>query len=81
MQLVLGATYQNEVLVPDRPLGPEKEGKTFKLILIEQEELSLKRDRFFRYVRSNTFKLPENYHFDRDEIYGVEKELLSQTFG
>ena len=60
MQLVLEATYKNGVLVPDRYLGPEKEGKRFKLILMEQEELSLKKDRFFHYVRSNTFKLPED---------------------
>ncbi len=69
MQLVLEATYKDGVLVPDRSLGPEKEGKRFKLILMEQEELSLKKERFFRYVRSNTFKLPADYRFDRDEIY------------
>ena len=71
MQLVLEATFKNRVVVSDRSLGPEKEGKRFKLILMEQKELSLKRDRFFRHVKTNTFKLPEDYHFDRDQIYGV----------
>jgi|GEM_PF-5778323 len=61
MQLVLEATYKNGVMVPDRPLGPEKEGKRFRLILVEQEELSLKRDRFFHYSRSNILKLPQDY--------------------
>jgi len=69
MQLVLEATYKDGVLVPDRSLGAEKEGKRFKLILMEQEELSVKKERFFRYFKSNTFKLPADYRFDRDEIY------------
>jgi predicted DNA-binding antitoxin AbrB/MazE fold protein len=67
--LVLEATYKDGVLVPDKSLGTEKEGKRFRLILVEQEEPSLKRDRFFRYVMSNSFKLPDDYHFNRDEIY------------
>jgi len=69
MQVVLGATYRDGVLVPDRSLGAEKEGKRFRLILVEQEEPSIKRDRFFRYVRSNSFELPEDYRFNQDGIH------------
>jgi len=38
--LILGATYRDGVLVPDRRLGAEKEGKKFKLIVVEEEEYS-----------------------------------------
>ena len=69
MQVVLEATYKDGVLIPDRSLGAEKEGKRFKLILVEQEEPSLKRERFFRFVRSNSFNLPKDYRFNREEIY------------
>jgi uncharacterized protein len=40
MQLILEATYRDGVLVPDRRLGAEKEGKKFKLIVVEEEEYS-----------------------------------------
>jgi predicted DNA-binding antitoxin AbrB/MazE fold protein len=69
MQVVLEATYKDGVLVPDRSLGADKEGKRFKLILVEQEELSFKRERFFRHVGRASFKLPADYRFDRDEIH------------
>ncbi len=69
MQFELEATYKDGVLVPDRSLGAEKEGKRFKLILVEQEEPSLKRDRFFQNVRKHSFNFPEDYRFNRDEIH------------
>lgn len=69
MQVILEATYRDGVLVPDRSLGPEKEGKRFKLIVVEEERLGAVKDRFFRFVREHGFNLPEDYRFDRDEIY------------
>jgi len=40
MQTVLEATYRDGVLVPDRSLGAEKEGKKFKIIVVENQESS-----------------------------------------
>jgi len=42
MQVVLEGTYRNGVLVPDRSLGAEKEGKKFKLIVVDEEESTAK---------------------------------------
>ena len=69
MQTILEATYRDGVLIPDRSLGAEKEGKKFKLIVVEEKELDAKRDQFFQFVRNHRFSLPENYRFSRDEIY------------
>ncbi|MGB6063685.1 MAG: hypothetical protein WBG50_02690 [Desulfomonilaceae bacterium] len=69
MQIILDATYRNGVLVPDRSLGPEKEGKKFKLIVVEEKELEAKRDQFFQFVKDHRFSLPEDFRFSRDEIH------------
>ncbi len=69
MEIILEATYRNGVLVPDRSLGAEKEGKKFKIIVVEEKESQAKRDQFFHFVRNHRFSLPENYRFSRDEIY------------
>jgi predicted DNA-binding antitoxin AbrB/MazE fold protein len=69
MQMILEATYRDGVLVPDRSLGPEKEGKKFKLIVVEEKEFDAKRDQFLQFVRDHRFSLPEGYRFNRDEIY------------
>ena len=37
MEVVLKAVYKNGVLIPDRSLGADKEGKSFKLVLVEEE--------------------------------------------
>jgi predicted DNA-binding antitoxin AbrB/MazE fold protein len=69
MEIILEATYRDGVLVPDRSLGAEKEGKKFKIIVVEEKESQAKRDQFFQFVRNHRFSLPENYRFSRDEIY------------
>ena len=68
MQVVLEATYKDGVLIPDRSLGAEKEGRRFKIIVVEEERPTAKRDRFFHFVKSHSFKLPEDYRFDREEL-------------
>jgi len=40
MQTILEATYKDGVLVPDRDLGTENEGKKFKIIVVENEASS-----------------------------------------
>jgi len=37
MQTILEATYKDGVLIPDRDLGTENEGKKFKIIVVEEE--------------------------------------------
>lgn len=69
MQLVMNATYKDGVLVPDRSLGADKEGKKFKIILVEEDRTTAKRERFFRFVKAHSFHLPEDYRFDRDELH------------
>jgi len=69
MQLVMNATYKDGVLVPDRSLGADKEGKKFKIILVEEDRSTVKRERFFRFVKAHSFHLPEDYFFDRDELH------------
>ncbi len=68
MEIILEATYRDGVLVPDRSLGAEKEGKKFKVIVVEEKESQAKMDQFFQFVRNHSFSLPENYRFSRDEI-------------
>ena len=44
-------------------------GQKFKVILIEQESIAAKKAKFFEFVEKQAFKLPEDYKFDRDELY------------
>ncbi len=68
MEIILEATYRDGVLVPDRSLGAEKEGKKFKIIVVDEKESQAKMDQFFQFVRDHSFSLPEDYRFSRDEI-------------
>lgn len=67
MEIILEATYRDGVLVPDRSLGAEKEGKKFKIIVVEEKESQAKMDQFFQFVRNHSFSLPENYRFSRND--------------
>jgi predicted DNA-binding antitoxin AbrB/MazE fold protein len=69
MEIIVEAVYRDGVLVPDRSLGSEKEGKKFKLILVEEEEAATRRERFLKFVVDHRFDLPGDYRFNRDEIY------------
>jgi hypothetical protein len=41
-------SFKDGVLIPERSLGADKEGKKFKIILVEEERSSARRERFFR---------------------------------
>jgi predicted DNA-binding antitoxin AbrB/MazE fold protein len=69
MRLVLEATYQKGLLVLNQNLGSEQEGKKFKVILLEEEPLEAKKERFFQFVKQHSFILPEDYCFNREELY------------
>jgi hypothetical protein len=66
--LVTEATYKDGVLIPDQPLGDEKEGRRFKIIVVAEEHSAAKRDRFFCFVKSHSFNLPEDFRFNREEL-------------
>ncbi len=69
MTTIVEATYRDGVLVPDRSLGADKEGKRFKLIVVEEAEYVTSKERFLQFVKSHSFDLPDDYRFDRNEIY------------
>lgn len=69
MQVLANATYKNGALILDEKLGNEKEGKKFKVILFEQESKRAKKERFFEFIEKHAFKLPADYHFDREELH------------
>jgi len=69
MQLIVGATYKNGAFIPDQSLEQEQEGKQFRLIVIEKEKVGTEKKRFLRFVEKYAFALPEDYRFNREEIY------------
>ena len=46
VHLVMEATYKDGVLIPDQPLGAEKEGRRFKIIVVAEEQSAAKSDGF-----------------------------------
>ncbi|WP_347274115.1 hypothetical protein [Candidatus Kuenenia sp.] len=69
MNIVTKATYKKGTLVLDQSLGLEKEGKKFKIIIVEEETTHVKKERFLQYVEKHAFTLPKDYKFNREEIY------------
>jgi len=69
MQIFLNAIYKKGALILDERLGIEKEGKKFKVILLEQESHNAKKKGFFEFVEKHTFKLPKDYKFNREELH------------
>ncbi|MGL5195988.1 MAG: hypothetical protein ACRC8Y_20570 [Chroococcales cyanobacterium] len=69
MHKLLKATYKDGHLVLEEKLGDEFEGKTFQLMVFEDHELAVKKQRFFDFVKQHSFELPDDYQFNRDELY------------
>jgi predicted DNA-binding antitoxin AbrB/MazE fold protein len=69
MQALLNAIYKNGILILEERLGIEKEGKRFKVILLEQESSKAKKERFFEFIDEHSFKLHEDYKFDREKLH------------
>lgn len=69
MNIVTKATYKKGTLVLDQSLGLEKEGKKFKIIIVEEETTPAKKERFLQSVEKHAFTLPKDYKFNREEIY------------
>jgi predicted DNA-binding antitoxin AbrB/MazE fold protein len=69
MQKVLTATYQNGVLILNEKMSQGMEGKTFKVIIREEIDTETKKQRFFQNVNNYAFQLPNDYKFNREELY------------
>lgn len=69
MHKISQAVYQNGNLILSEHLNPEMEGKHLRVIILDADDRQTKRERFFQLVDRHVFALPENYQFNRDEIY------------
>ena len=69
MKISTKATYKKGTLVLDQSLGLEKEGKKFKIIIVDEENNKAKKERFLQSVEKHSFTLPKDYHFNREEIH------------
>ena len=69
MKIIRNATYQDGVLVLDKQLESEKNGKKFKVLLFENIPSEEKKIKFFESLEKHSFPWPEDYKFDRDELH------------
>ncbi|HAN73764.1 MAG TPA: hypothetical protein DDZ60_01305 [Planktothrix sp. UBA10369] len=69
MYKVIQATCNNGNLILSEKLSDEWEGKSFKVILVETDEIAVKKQRFFEFVAQHSLILPDNYKFNREELY------------
>jgi predicted DNA-binding antitoxin AbrB/MazE fold protein len=78
MNKVLQATYHDGSLVLDEKLDAALEGKKIALILVEaateskddiEQTLEPRKQRFLEQLQQHSFKLPEDYRFNREELY------------
>ena len=63
------ATYRNGSLVLKKKLTPQMEGKIVSVLIFTAEATPGRKEQFLRFVDQHRFSLPENYHFDREELY------------
>lgn len=66
MYRVATATCHNNALDLDEKFNFH-EGKKVTVIIIDQG--NRKKEQFFNFVKNNKINIPENYKFDRDELY------------
>ncbi|MCU0566309.1 MAG: hypothetical protein MUF49_06905 [Oculatellaceae cyanobacterium Prado106] len=78
MDRVLQATYHDGSLVLDEKLDASLEGKKLRIVVLEdadqqrgkdRQPVELRKQRFLEQLQQHSFKLPEDYHFNRDELY------------
>jgi hypothetical protein len=69
MYKVLQATYKDGQLILNEKLSPTLEGKQLSVIVLDIDELEQKKERFFEFADNQTIILPEDYRFNRDELY------------
>lgn len=69
MTQIVQATYQNGRLVLDQPLKEVAEGQTLRVMILDSDHLTLKKERFLNAVARYNFDLPAEYTFNRDELH------------
>ena len=69
MYQILEAFCQNGNLILDEKLSTTMEGKRFKIILLENHQDEQKKEHFLSLANKHSFKLPEDYQFNREEIH------------
>ena len=69
MTQILQATYQNGNLVLNQRLRNVVEGQVLKIMVLDSDNVALKKERFLTFVDRYAFKIPVNYRFDRDELH------------
>ena len=67
MYKILEATYHQGNLILKDKLSESLEGKQIKIIILESSEN--KKESFFEKVDQHFFKLPQDYQFNRAELY------------
>jgi hypothetical protein len=56
-------------LILNEKLSATMEGKSFRVILLEESDIERKKQQFLELVAKHSFKLPSDYQFNREEIY------------
>jgi hypothetical protein len=69
MYKILNATYQNGHLILESKLESTLEGQTFKVVLLETNELNLRKQRFLQLVDKHSFHLSPDAPFNRDQLH------------
>ncbi len=69
MYKLLQATCNNGNLILDEKLSKEWEGKSIQVIVFETDEIAIKKKRFFDFVAQYYFTIPNDYQFNREELY------------
>lgn len=77
MSTTIQVTCSNGVLIPDRHLSSELEGKNLQIIILEPERFETEEksavlstiENFLGSIAQYAFKLPADYKFKRDKLY------------
>ena len=67
MYKILEATYHQGNLILKDKLSESLEGKQIKIIVLESSEHQ--KESFLEKVDQHSFKLPQDYQFNREELY------------
>ncbi|HIK39541.1 antitoxin AF2212-like protein [Thermoleptolyngbya sp. M55_K2018_002] len=78
MSKVIRATYHDGNLILDEKLDTALEGKKLRIVVLEdtselkdqtEKNLEPRKQRFLEQLKHHSFKLPEDYRFNREELY------------
>lgn len=78
MNKVIQATYHDGNLILDERLDVALEGKRLRIFVLDdtsepkeqnEQTLELRKQLFLEQLKQHSFKLPEDYKFNREELY------------